>query len=167
MKKIVSVIAALTLVLAMSLSVCAAPSVSKLPTVSSGATVTNTSSSYVKQSKEAAGSKVDGYEAVTYFNVTSDSNGNITFDVPGLKDGDSVIAMYKCPIHGWTQVVATVSNGQVVLNFACCATVNGPVVIWVKTVAASPKTADAGVTTAAVVAIIAIAGLAISKKKFA
>ena len=165
MKKIVSAIVAMTLVLAMSIGVCAAPSVNKLPTTSAG-TVTNTSAAYVQQSKEAAGGKVDGYSAVTYFNATSDKNGEITFDVPGLKDGDKVIAMYKCPIHGWTEVSATVVNGKVTLNFACCATVNGPVVIWVKTTA-SPKTADAGLTTAAVVAMIAIAGLVISKKKFA
>lgn len=166
MKKIMSVIAALTLVLAMGLNVCAAPSVSKLPGVSAGVKVTNTSSSYVDQAREA-GNIGDDYNAAAYFHVSSDESGELAFDIAGVKDGDSIIVMYNCPVHGWQKLTATVSNGQLVVNFTCCATVNGQVVVFVKTGAASPKTADAGVTTAAVVAMIAIAGLAISKKKFA
>ena len=169
MKKIVSVIAALTLVLAMGLNVCAAPSVNKQPTASGNVAVTGTSASYVNQAKNAAaaaGVNVDGKDAVAYFNANG-NGGEVSFDIPGVKDGDSVVAMYKCPVHGWTQLSAKVVNGQVVVNFACCATINGPVVIFANATAVSPKTADAGITTAAVVAMIAVAGLMISKKRFA
>lgn len=174
MKKFVSLAAALTLVLAMSLNVCAAPSVSKLPTATtaSGAAVTvrNTSSQYTLQaSSELAAvagiseEEANSYSAAATMDVHSNEAGDVTLNIVGIKAGDSVIVLHKCSIHGWEKLPATVSNGAVTATFHNFS----PVVVFVKAGAASPKTADAGVTTAAIIAVIAIAGLVASKKKFA
>jgi len=174
MKKFASVVAALTLVLAMSLNVCAAPSVSKLPTATTatGATVTvkNTSAQYTKQAvaELAAAAGISAEEAKSYsaavtIDVSAKEAGDVTLNVAGIKAGDAVIVLHKCSVHGWEKLPATVGNGTVTASFHNYS----PVVIFVKAGAASPKTADAGITTAAAVAVIAMAALAVSKKKFA
>lgn len=174
MKKFVSLAAALTLVLAMSLNVCAAPSVSKLPTATtaSGADVSvkNTSSQYTLQAtSELVGvasiseEEAKSYSAAVTVDVSAKEAGDVTLNIPGIKAGDSVIVLHKCSVHGWEKLPATVSNGAVTATFHNYS----PVVVFVKAGAASPKTADAGITTAAVVAVIAIAGLVVSRKKFA
>lgn len=189
MKKIVSLVAALTLVFAINLSVCAAPSVSKLPTATSPdvtvsqlptgttaggaeATIKNTSSQYTRQAVSvlAAVAGISAEEAKTYtpiatFDVSAKETGNITFNIAGVKATDAVIVLHKCSQHGydWEKLPASAGNGTVTATFHSFS----PVVIFVKAGAASPKTADASMTTAALVAMIAVAGLVISKKKFA
>lgn len=174
MKKFASVVAALTLVLAMSLNVCAAPSVSKLPTATtaSGAVVTvkNTSEENTKQAvaQLATVAGVSAEEAKTYsaavaIDVSAAEAGDVTLNIAGIKAGDAVIVLHKCSVHGWEKLPATVGNGTITVAFHNYS----PVIIFVKAGAASPKTADAGITTAAAVAVIAIAALAVSKKKFA
>lgn len=174
MKKIVSLAAALTLVFAMSLSVCAAPSVSKLPTATTAsgaaATVKNTSSAYTKQAiaELAALAGISAEEAATYtaavtVDVSAKEAGDVTLNVAGIKAGDAVIVLHKCSVHGWEKLPATVGNGTVTASFHNYS----PVVIFVKAGAASPKTADASLTTAACVAMLAVAGLVVSKKRFA
>ena len=174
MKKFVSLVAALTLVLAMGLNVCAAPSVSKLPTATSASgaevLVRNTSAQYtlqaVKELAAVAGiseEEAKAYSAAVTIDVSAKEAGDVTLNVAGIKAGDAVLVLHKCSVHGWEKLPATVGNGTVTATFHNYS----PVVVFVKAGAASPKTADAGVTTAVVVAMIAIAGLVVSKRKFA
>lgn len=106
----------------------------------------------------------------------------ITFEVAGVKSGDDVVVLHK-GARGWEPRPATAGNGTVTAEFESFS----PVVIYVKANTSqpvpeqpaveqpapqqpagtvSPKTADTSVVFVAGVAVIAVAGLVISKKKF-
>lgn len=191
MKKFVSLAAALTLVLAMGLNVCAADSVSAKVTVTETKNASNVSSTVGTQENKTEATnnletvaKVDAKEftPVATLEVTGTiapgQTAEITFGVPGVKAADTVVVLHK-GAAGWDQRPATAGNGTVTAEF----TSFSPVVIFVKEAAASqpsagsaaqpaagtasPKTADASMATAACVAVLAVAGLAISRKRFA
>ena len=176
MKKIMSTVVALTLIFAMSLSVCAAPSVQAASGVTgpNGAPVTIKELSEAKLSdaknavKNVVGAKADNYKAAVAVDIIATEPGDYEIEAAGLNGlkPEEVIVLHECKQHNRWEVVEVVSvgNGKLVARFD-----HGfsPVVIFVKASAVSPKTADASMTTAACVAMIAVAGLAISKKKFA
>lgn len=175
MKKIVSLVATLTLVLAMGLNVCAAPSVSAqvkvaaatnakdVAVVAAPAAVKNEATNVLAS---VASVKAADFSAVATLEVSgtieAGKTATIKFEVPGVKATDTVVVLHKAA-SGWEKVPATAANGSISAEF----TSFSPVVIFVKAGAASPKTADASLTTAACVAMLAVAGLVISKKKFA
>lgn len=176
MKKIVSLAAACMLILAMSLNVCAAPSVSKLPSAIATADesmkvdVKNTSAQYTKnarsvlaQAAQISEEEASTYTAISTFNLSAAEPGEIKIFIAGIKAGDEVIVLNKCAVHDWESIPAVAGNGFVIGTFHNYSNV----VVFVKAGATSPKTADAGVAAAAVIAVIAVAGLAVSKKKFA
>ena len=222
MKKFVSMVTALTLVLAMGLNVCAANSVSAETNVVESENVSDLEVEELDSSvADEAGNElgtVAGVETTNYAPVaTLEVSGTIedgktaviTFAVVGVKSGDDVVVLHK-GANGWDQRPATAGDGTVTAEF----TSFSPVVIFVKANtpqqpapeqpapeqpapeqpapeqpapeqpapeqpapqqpaaeqpaagSVSPKTADTSVIFAAGIAVIAVAGLMISKKKF-
>lgn len=172
MKKFVSMVVALTLIFAMSLSVCAAaPSVSTATKVlgpnGKEVVVNKLSDAAVSDAKDAfakhLGDSAKEYTAAVAVDIEGQGPGNYTISVPNVKSGAAVIILHKLSDGTYEIIEGTVVNGTVTAYFKSFS----PVIIFVKASAVSPKTADASLTTAACVAMLAAAGLAISKKKFA
>lgn len=176
MKKIVSLATALTLIFVMSLSVCAAPSVSaqvKVPeaTNAKNVAVVAASAAVKKEATNAltavANVKANEYTAIAAVNVSgtieAGKTATVKFEVPGVKSTDTVIVLQKTATGGWIKVPVTAGNGTISVEFTSLS----EIVIFVKAGAASPKTADASLTTASFVALLAVAGLAFSRKKIA
>lgn len=175
MKKIVSLATALTLIFVMSLSVCAAPSVSaqvKVPeaTNAKNVAVVAASAAVKKEATNAlaavANVKTNEYTAIAAVNVSgtieAGKTATVKFEVPGVKSTDTVIVLQKTAT-GWIKVPVTAGNGTISVEFTSLS----EIVIFVEAGASSPKTADASLTTASFVALLAVAGLVFSRKKSA
>lgn len=174
MKKIVSMAVTCILILAMSLGVCAAPSVTKLPIAIATADeslkvnvkelssqYTITARSLLSKVAEISEEEASTYEAISSFDLSAKETGEIKIYIAGLKKSDEVIVLHKCSVHDWEELPSKSGDGFVTATFHNYS----PVVVFVKADAKSPKTADTGITTAVVVAAIAMTGLVIGKKK--